>query len=111
MKTFGKILVMILIFFVGIKLFGFLSRIANNKAIGKLGDEAIVEENDEFFRSIFEYYQEGLIYQGSKGDFNLNIYNVATKDNNLLLFLATGIDKKITNNVLNFSLKLKVVVR
>ncbi|HHT39606.1 MAG: hypothetical protein RBS76_04030 [Acholeplasmatales bacterium] len=107
MKTFGKILVMILIFFVGIQLFGFLSRIANNKAIGKLGDEAIVEENDEFFRSIFEYYQEGLIYQGSKGDFNLNIYNVATKDNNLLLFLATGIDKKITNNVLNFSLKLK----
>lgn len=107
MKTFGKILFSIMIIFLGLQIYSFVSSLSTNKSIGKQGDKAFLEEDVTFFNSIFEYYKEDVVFEDSNDDFKLRIFNVGTKDNNLLIFLAEGIKQEDSNKVLKLYLKLK----
>ncbi len=94
MRTFGKIIFSILALFIGVQVFGFLNSVGTNKAIAKLADEAVVNEDYTFFNSIFDYYKEEILLDVEENGYKLKLFNVASSKSNIIIFLVEGVDKE-----------------
>lgn len=56
MKTFGKIILGIIIIFAGIGIFSYVNGVAVHKAVGEQGDAAYLNKDLTFFKNRFEYH-------------------------------------------------------
>src|SRR5690554_4418451 len=58
MKTFGKVILGIIVVFLGITIFNYANSVGVHKAVAEQGDAAYINEDISFFKNRFEYHLE-----------------------------------------------------
>lgn len=58
MKTFGKVILGIIVVFMGVIVFNYVNSVAVHKSVGYQGDKAYLDNDLSFFKNRFEYHKE-----------------------------------------------------
>ena len=111
MKSFGKVILGIIIAFFAIIIFNYTSSFALHKDVGKQGDEAYVSNDLTFFKNRFEYHKEEPLFE-KHIEFEIEINEVIEEGSfDLYMFHSANIKQEKGNYLAVLVKDLKVPER